>query len=200
MKILLADDHGLVREAIALILRAEGTQDVVEVESVAGALEAITIGGFTQFDIILLDYDMPGMDGLLGLSRVKEVARNTPIAILTGSSSTTIAQQVLASGANGFLQKTMTAKALSAAIRFMLSGEIYVPYNILLTGGNEANVPLTPRERDVLIYLQKGMTNKEIGAQLGLQEITIKLHVKTLCRKVGAKNRTQAALLAPKFI
>lgn len=191
MKILIADDHGLVREAISSFLRAEGF-DVAEVDSLDAALVAAQAGP----DLVLLDYDMPGMDGLAGLARMRNAVPDRPVALLTGTTSSAVARQALDSGARGFLPKTLSARALSAAIHLMQAGGVFAPYDLMKDRPAAPSGNLTQREAEVLSGLRQGKSNKEIARDLDLQEVTIKLHVKTLCRKLGAKNRTQAAIMA----
>lgn len=199
MKLLLADDHTLVRDTLAAFLSAPETGfEVVSAASVDEALEAIAADG--PFDLVLLDYRMPGMNGLDGLARVKAEARPTPVAILSGHVTRAFAEEVMAADAAGFLPKTMHAQSMVNAIRFMAMGERYVPVDIKEEEPTEAAsalaAGLTERERQVLDGLCRGLANKEIARELALQEVTVKLHVKTLCRKLHAKNRTQAAMIA----
>jgi DNA-binding NarL/FixJ family response regulator len=143
---------------------------------------------------------MPGMNGLSGLAAMKKLHGGKPVAIISGSAPRSVAEQALADGAAGFLPKTMSTRALVAAIRFMAAGEIYAPMN-LMTERDARSVAvggaqLTSRELDVLKRLCQGMANKEIARELDLQEVTVKLHIKTLYRKIDAKNRTHAAMIA----
>jgi two-component system nitrate/nitrite response regulator NarL len=148
----------------------------------------------------MLDYMMPGMNGLEGLAAMRAAVPGTPVALLSGAAPRSVAEQALAEGAAGFLPKTMSTKSLVAAARFMAAGEVYAP--VLRTADRKANTeaatigPLTPRELDVLRRLCRGMANKEIARDLDLQEVTVKLHVKTLYRKIDARNRTHAAMIA----
>lgn len=195
MRILIADDHELVRDAIVSLLEQEADFEIVAVEDFDQAMEKAD----DRFDLVLLDFDMPGMNGLTGLDTMKEAA-GVPVAILSGTANRNIAQEALDRGAAGFLPKTMESKTLSHAIRFMGAGEIYAPIKFLTTAPEE-NVPevakqMTERELQVLEGLCRGLSNKEIAREVDLQEVTVKLHVKTACRKLGAKNRTQAAIMA----
>jgi DNA-binding NarL/FixJ family response regulator len=192
-KLLLADDHGLVRETIADYLRSQGGFEV----SSAGSLdEAIAIESEQgPHDLVLLDYSMPGMDTLAGLARMKDHAE-CPVAILSGTASADVARRALRAGAAGFLPKTLGPDMLIAAVHEMLGGGIYRPIEFLAeTEASPLDVALTPRELDVLKGLTEGKANKEIARELDIQEVTVKLHVKTLSRKLQARNRTHAAML-----
>lgn len=194
MRILIADDHDLVRDTIAMFLEAEGLAEIVSVENLDAAIKAADETG--SFDLVLLDFNMPGMDGLQGLERMKNANNNKPVAILSGTASPQIAKDAIAAGAAGFVPKTLGAKSMVSAIRFMAAGETYVPYDFIQQSDAKTVANLTERETEVLRGLCEGHSNKEIARDLDLQEVTIKLHVKTLCRKLEAKNRTQAAMIA----
>lgn len=199
MKILIADDHDLVRETLAAFL---GQQADFQVETAASLTEALQkIDAANRFHLVVLDYAMPGMDGLEGLTRAKAANDPWPVAIMSGTADKTIAEQAIAAGARGFLPKTMSASSMINAVRFMSAGETFVPVSFMTAEGPvEQTHPLerelTPRELQVLNALCGGLSNKEIARELDLQEVTIKLHVKTLCRKLDARNRTQAAMIA----
>jgi DNA-binding NarL/FixJ family response regulator len=122
------------------------------------------------------------------------------VALISGTANKSIAEEALAMGAAGFVPKTMAAGSLVNAIRFMATGEQYAPVKWMTEATEEDAHPLaeklSERELQVLGGLCRGESNKEIARDLDLQEVTIKLHVKTLCRKLAAKNRTQAAMIA----
>ncbi len=200
MRVLLADDHDLVRETLAAFLLAEGFADVRAVPDLASALAEL--GGPVLFDLVLLDYNMPGMNGLDGMHKaqaaVRSVGRKTPIAIISGTTNRDLAETALAAGAAGFVPKTLASRAMVAAVQAMASGEVFAPLSLLMQEPPLAAVlaALTKREVDVLKGICEGKSNKEIARDLDLQEVTVKLHVKTLSRKLGAKNRTHAAMIA----
>jgi DNA-binding NarL/FixJ family response regulator len=122
------------------------------------------------------------------------------VALMSGEATREIAEKALEAGAAGFVPKTLTAKSLVNAVRFMVAGEQYAPLNFMTaTDGAPPNAlaaKLSARELQVLRGLTQGKANKEIARDLDLQEPTVKLHVKTLYRKISAANRTQAALIA----
>lgn len=194
MKFLVADDHDLVRETIAAYLRAEGFETVLTVGNLQDAVLAAKEDG--PFDLVLLDFNMPGMDGLAGLTQMIKENQGYPVAILSGTASKAMAEQALKLGAAGFVPKTMSSKSLLSTVRFMMAGEIFTPYNFMQQIQAVPVGTLTPRESEVLRELCAGKSNKEIARNLDLQEITIKVHIRNLCRKLEARNRTHAAMIA----
>ncbi len=198
MRILLADDHGMVRDTISAYLESEGRAAVIAVADYMEAMKSLSSKG--PFDLVLLDFNMPGMNGLDSLADAIKAFPDQPFAILSGTAPNKIAQQAVEMGAIGFLPKTMGAKSLVNAVRFMIAGETFVPASVLADDAADEETAFTKqlsqRERQVLSGLCRGWSNKEIARELDLQEVTIKLHVRTLCKKLNAKNRTQAALIA----
>lgn len=199
LKVLIADDHDLVREMIASFLENVGGMAVTAVGTLDEALARLP-GDDDPYDVILLDYAMPGMNGLEGLAEAIERSGGRPVALMSGTASRNVAEEALNTGAAGFIPKTLRAKSMVNALRFMASGEIFAPARWMTeTTADEAHPlagKLTERELQVLAGICKGSSNKEIARELDLQEVTVKLHVKTLCRKLGARNRTHAAMIA----
>jgi len=192
-RLLIADDHDLVRETIAVYLRQQGGYEVLVAASLEDALSKAQSGA--PIDLVLLDYAMPGMDALEGLARMRE-ALTCPVAIISGTAPPDVARRALRAGAAGFLPKTLDPMSLMAAVRQMLLGETYMPVAFLSKMGQPVDrVVLTPREREVIRGVAEGKSNKEIARDLNIREVTVKLHVKTLSRKLGARNRTHAAML-----
>jgi len=198
MRILIADDHDLLRDTLDLWFQQESI-GVTPAEDLDTALQVVEKND--PFDLILLDYGMPGMNGLDGLTRALDAGKGARVAVMSGVAPREVAEQALEMGAAGFLPKTLPAKSLVNAVRFMAMGEQYAPIDFM-TATPETEVvnplaeKLTPRELQMLEKLCEGLSNKEIARALDIQEPTVKLHMKTLYRKIGAHNRTQAALIA----
>lgn len=197
MHILIADDHELLRDVLRSYLESEGGFTVETVADLPAALERISAVD-AAFDLVVLDYGMPGMDGYSGLVRAMAASAGKPVALMSGLAPPGVAERVLALGAAGYLPKTLPARSLVNAIRFMAAGETYMPLDLHGPGQDPGAAPsiLSPRERQVLAGLCAGHANKEIARDLDLREPTIKLHVKLICRKLGARNRTHAAMIA----
>lgn len=196
-RVLLADDHDLVRESLRLLMIASGGAEVTLARDIDEVLDLLAAGD--RFDIVLLDYWMPGMNGTEGLCRAIEASQGAPVAILSGNLSGSLATELLRLGARGVIPKSITGKSFVNAINFIIAGEIFVPVNLQETvtrAPDRTGFDLTPQETRVLSRLAHGLTNKEIANEMGLSEVTVKMHVRSLLRKVGATNRTQAALIA----
>jgi two-component system nitrate/nitrite response regulator NarL len=198
LKILIADDHDMVRETIVMFLDADGATVSRAASTLQEALHMIETDG--PFDLVLLDYTMPGMNGLEGLKTAIKANDDNPVGLISGTATRVIAEQALALGAIGFLPKTLPAKSLVNAVRFMAAGETYAPVDFMSGKDDPEDTDfekqLSDREKQVLRGLLSAKSNKEIARDLDLQEVTIKLHVKTLCRKLDARNRTDAAMIA----
>lgn len=198
MRILIADDHDLLRDMLVAYLDAEGGIETETAPDFRAACEAIETRG--PFDLVLLDYRMPGMQGLDSLREAMALAGGQRVAIISGEASREFAERVLEAGAAGFVPKTLPAKSLVNAIKFMAMDEQYAPIAFMTAQEDGPRNPLaeklTRRELQVLKGLTEGKSNKEIARDLDLTEPTVKLHMKTLYRKLDVANRTQAAIVA----
>lgn len=205
MRILLADDHDLIRDTVEEFLkRLDEDLHVLHAATLPQALDLIRKAD--ALDLVLLDLKMPGMNGLGGLKSVQAARADVPVVILSGETNPDVIRNALQAGAAGFLPKTMRGTAMLNALRLILAGERYVP-DILVAGqsapadeagggGAPAPASLTQREREVMGLLVQGLSNKEIGRRLGIEVVTVALHLRSIYRKLGVASRTQAVRLA----
>jgi DNA-binding NarL/FixJ family response regulator len=207
MKLILADDHTLFRNGLALLLKAHSNDcDVWEGDGLDAALAAAE--AHPDADVALLDLNMPGMDGVQGIRRFVESHPGLPLIILTGAEAQQHIQDVLTAGASGFIPKSSTPAVMLSAIQLVLSGGTYVPPQALsrapaaarsrVTSSvrERAQTQLTERQMQVLRLLAAGKPNKAICRELDIEEGTVKAHIATLFRVLDVTNRTAAASVA----
>jgi DNA-binding NarL/FixJ family response regulator len=209
IKVLLVDDENLVRAGFRLILEAE---DDIEVVGEAGnGAEAVAATKKLDPDVVLMDIQMPGMDGLEATREIAALGRmdSSRVIILTTFELDQYVYEALRAGATGFLLKRAPATDLVAGIRVVAAGDALLAPSVtrrlinqfasqLSTGGTDAAQleGLTEREREVLGLLARGMSNADIAEALVLTEGTVKTHVKHVFEKLGLRDRTQAVILA----
>ncbi len=202
MRILIADDHPLFRDALrAILLRAYPQADLTEVGDI-GALYA-QADSELESDLLLLDLNMPGAHGFSALIHLRACYPTLPIMIVSARSDALTVRRALAHGAMGFVAKSAEAATIADAVRLVLSGEIYDPlaHTDLTLSPIERQAAvhiraLTPAQFRVLVGLCEGKLNKQIAHELSITEATVKAHVTQVLRKLGCNNRTQAVTLA----
>ncbi|OOZ39432.1 DNA-binding response regulator [Solemya pervernicosa gill symbiont] len=210
MEILIVDDHQLFLDGLRHIL-AKLNSNVVITESNC-AEDAITILDSSQsFDLVLIDLNLPGMDGMSILQRMHERRSLNSIIVLSAEEHPNTIKAALEIGALGFIPKSHSSKEMLSALQAVLDGEIYVPEGIQKQIDNltttrppkaaENNSQLkasgtTKRQYDVLLLLSKGYSNKQISASLFLTEHTVKTHISALFNALSAQNRTECVQLA----
>ena len=208
MKILVVDDHALVREGLCQVLKGLDPAAPTEVMQAPTCAQAFALTlTHPDLDLVLLDYHLPDMIGLAALAIFGKNHPELPVVMLSGSANPSIVQQALAEGAAGFVTKSGLSDELLHALRLVLSGGIYRPADMTEFPGFEAassaDRPQAPvfsqRQLEVLQLLLDGCTNREIGARLFVGDETIKTHVTTIMRAFKAKTRTQAATEAARW-
>lgn len=200
MKIIVADDHPLVRDALIRVVRQlEADVNVFEAGDCATLFEC---AGAHAPDLVLVDLNMPGMDGLAGLRRLRASFPSLDIVVASGQDDPSTVRAALATGIKGFIPKSDASALLLQALRVVRAGGVYVPSRTLadFQSGFPPSGPgapgLTQRQLDVLRLLLKGEPNKTIARQLGLTEGTVKIHIAAILRSLGASNRTEAVVRA----
>lgn len=210
MYILLVDDHTLFREALLHVLNQLDTQIVVF--EAANAEEAAQLIFHTRnLDLVLLDIDLPGVDGLTALPGLRELAPTVPIVVLSGSETPQHVKLALDNGAVGYIPKSCSCHEMLSALHIVLQGDVYIPPRLLGKLGegalslaascnnNPAQALLTARQIEVLELMARGLPNKSIANTLNLAEGTVKLHVAAILRALGVGNRTQAVMEASRL-
>lgn len=200
MKVLIADDHPLVREALARLVRE--LVPGAELVEAADRPTAETLLREQRPALVLLDLHMPGMRGVLGVAELHALWPALPLVVVSGDDDPATVRAVLAAGARAFLPKGEAAAVLAQALRLVLEGGRYVPTQALADLGVNVSQPrlspgaLTPRQHDVLRCLMQGQPNKQIARELGIGEGTVKLHLAAVLRALHARNRTEAVVRA----
>ncbi len=211
MKILIADDHEVFLKGLQLSLSdLDESVNFIEARDYNDIFDKIKKE--KSFDLILTDLAMPGIAWDLAIKQIKEVMPDTPIAILSAVYDKETVLKALAIGVSAFIPKTSSNRVIKTAIDLIFAGGVYVPSEIINSDDSseefailkqvnnaESNIPLTPRQMDVLKLIAKGQSNKIIAAELGLTEGTVKLHVTSILKSLKVYNRTGAIIEATKL-
>ncbi len=215
MRILIADDHPLYREALrARIERLFPEAAVTEFSSFEDVVSLGNKDG-NPYELFLLDFHMPGMS-IDALKKLAAAYAGVPIAVISGTASAADVRSVVQAGVQGFIPKSATGKHLMHALQMLLEGGTSMPTDFVVSGDTVSasredrgwtvrgspSPPwlalLSKRELDVLLGVARGLSNKEIARELGLAEVTVKLHLQGVFRKIGARSRSEAAVIATK--
>jgi NarL family two-component system response regulator LiaR len=200
IRLLIVDDHAVVRQGLREFLRLQEGIDVVG--EAASAAHAVEVAATTFPDVVLLDLVMPDGNGVGALRRLIEVAPGVRVLVLTSFADDAQIFAAVAAGASGYLLKDIDPQALADAIRDVHAGRPALHPTVaarLMRQGSTARIAhddLTAREREVLRLMVEGLANKQIAQRLGIGEKTIKTHVSRVLAKLGVADRTQAAVLA----
>lgn len=203
-RVLVADDHPLFREAlVGRLQRLLPGSAIVEVDSLPALQSEIDTG--EEPDLLLLDLHMPGADGLSALVHARALLPATAVLVVSALEDPAVVHRALGLGAAGFIPKSASLSEIGRALARVLAGEIAVPERLAeqpATGLSEAESnaarrigQLSPQQYRIATMLAAGRLNKQIAWDLGITEATVKVHMSTILRKLGARNRTQVALL-----
>jgi two-component system response regulator DesR len=194
VRVLLAEDQAMVREALAALLGLEGDIDVVA--QVARGDEVVAAALANQVEVALLDIEMPGMTGIEAAAELRRVSPGTKIVILTTFGRPGYLRRAMESGADAFLVKDAPAAQLAQAVRRVLRGERVIDPTLAAAALAEGANPLTSRERDVLAAAADGSANSEVAVRLHLSEGTVRNYLSAAIQKTGARNRAEAVRIA----
>lgn len=214
--VLIADDHPLFREALKFaVSQALLGAQIVEADSVDSLFAALEAHG--QLELLLLDLSMPGAQGFSALVQARAHYPTVPVMVVSAREDRDIIERTLAHGAAGFVPKSSPIAAIADALRVVLQGGVWMPAKTrggmakerwsgdrTLLDSAEADAAarlglLTPQQFRVLAMVSAGLINKQIGAELGVSEATVKAHMTAIMQKLGVTNRTQAVLLAQRL-
>ncbi len=206
-KLLIADDHPLFREAVADVLRSRFPEaelcEAADLDSCLQQAEARE-----ELDMILLDLNMPGMEGLNGLMQLRTQSPTIPVVIISAEEDKQIVLQAMAYGAVGFIVKSLPRAEMSSALARVLDGQVYLPSDIIRSNDKATSRSAQPHQqiskellrgltRKQLLVLERmgrGDSNKQIAFHLNIAETTVKAHVSAILRKLNVHNRIQAVL------
>jgi DNA-binding NarL/FixJ family response regulator len=200
IRVLIADDHPIVRDGLALILATAA--DIEVVGEAADGEEALRLVERLHPDVLVLDLAMPGVDGVEAIRRLRANGSGAGILVFTAYDTDDRILAALRAGAAGYLLKGAPREDVFAAIRTVAAGGSLLPPVVAtrllrhVRGDEPEPEDLTPRQSEVLRLLAQGQQNKEIAAALGISERTAKFHVEAVLRRLGACNRTEAAAIA----
>lgn len=197
IRLFVADDHGLVLQAIRLALEPHSEIEIVG-EAMSGS-EVLPRVAETRPDVVLLDVRMPGMDGLQVLDRLQERYPELKVVMLSGVEDADVAAEALRRGAIAFLGKDIDPAQIAPVLHQVAEGELVTqPVGAGASRGAQIaeDLGLSPREREILEYVAAGRSNKQIAGELWLSEQTIKYHLTNIYRKLGVSRRTEAARFA----
>jgi DNA-binding NarL/FixJ family response regulator len=197
IRVLVVDDHPIVREGLVTVLQ---DREEIEVAGAAGsAEEALDLAPRLRPDVILLDLELPGADGVAAIPALLEAAPGVRVLVFTAYSTDERVLGAVRAGARGYLLKGAPADEIARAIRIVHGGGSYLEPQVaarIVALAGSPRATLTPREEDVLRLVAEGLPNKQIGRALGVTERTVKFHVSSLLQKLDAESRTQAVAAA----
>lgn len=198
MKVLLADDHNLFVDALSCMLEThEDITGVVKASDFASTIRMLSAA--PDVDVVLLDLRMPGMEIPAGIARIKEWFPSVCIIALSGAASRSEIELCMAHGASGFISKSILGHEIIQAVKAIVAGGANAGTKItfgMADMADQSRLRLSDREQNVLNLLHRGMTNKEMAKEIDISPETVKIYVKSICDKMGTRNRTELIVRA----
>jgi DNA-binding NarL/FixJ family response regulator len=203
IRVVVADDHQVVRSGLELLLAT--TDDIELVGTAANGAEIVDVVAALHPDVVLMDLSMPGVDGVEATKRINAAHPDSRVLVLTSFSDQTRILDALAAGADGYLLKDSDPDDIATAIRSVFKGESPLDpkaARVLLESRRtrRETVSLTDREREVLLLVRGGLANKQIARKLEISERTVKAHLTSIFQRLGVSDRTQAAIWASEHL
>lgn len=199
--LLIVDSQKLVTDLITAALNSSGEFLVSSANSVAAAIDVLKSAASDQFDIILLETDLGKGITVSEVGQIAKLSAPAKLVLFSNQADKPFVDSCVQVGAFGFIPKSLSLQAFKCVLSFITAGQVFIPADLTSRGTSARqydNSVLKPCEMDVLEKLSIGMSNKEITNCLNLRESTVKLRVRSLCKKLGASNRTQALVIAQK--
>jgi len=199
MKILLADDHEMVRLALRTALEPlEQGATFLEAATAEAAVAAVAAN--PDLDLVMIDMNMPGIGGLEGVRALRASHPAIPLIACSATEDRGLVGRLLQLGVAGFIPKTDSTQVILHAVRLVMAGGTYVPARLAGEAAALSSPVLTERQRDVLRLLAEGKPNKSIARELAVSEATVKVHLVAVFRALGARNRTEAVVIAQRLV
>lgn len=198
MKILVAEDHVLFREALSSLLKQiDGKTEIIETATYAEA--GCELENNKNFDFIVVDMALPDNTWEKGLSLIKDKNKKAKIVVLSATEDSRIIKKAAERGITAYIPKSLNPKIMQGIMKVIFAGGTYIPVSALSSADSQKTAhALTRRQNEVLSLVAEGKSNKQIAYEIGVSEATVKLHINALLRALGVTNRTQAVITAQK--
>lgn len=194
ISILIADDHDLVKDAVALAL-SQTNEFIVSTTRTLAQTEAYLVE-HGKIDVVMLDLVMPGMDGVSSIKKVVDLNQDGAVVLFSGNAEPRVLEQAIKAGCAGLIPKSLPLRSLSSVLKFIYSGQVFMPVKAKFDQEKVKSANLTERDIFILESVADGLTNKEIAWKLAVSEVTVKARMRAICSKLGASNRASAVINA----